>query len=37
MLQFNASYLGWRNEAEACIHVSILEYLLLVFCLELEL
>lgn len=37
MLQFNISYLGWRNEAEACIHVPILEYFLTVFGPELEL
>lgn len=37
MLQFNVSYLGWRNEAEACIHVPILEYFLTVFGPELEL
>lgn len=37
MLQFNAAYLGCRNEAEACIHVPILEYFLPVFGPELEL
>lgn len=37
MLQFNASYLGWRCEAEAYIHVPTLEYLLPVFGPELEL
>lgn len=37
MLQFNASYLGWGKEAEACTHVPILKYLLPVFGPELEL
>jgi len=31
MLLFNASYLGCRNEAEACVHIPILEYFLPVF------
>lgn len=37
MLQFNTSYIGCRNETEACIHVPILEYFLPVFVRELDL
>lgn len=36
MLQFNASYVGCRNEVEACIHVPVLKYFVPVSGPELE-
>lgn len=36
MLQFNASYIGCRNEFEACINVPVLKYFVPVSGPELE-